>query len=434
MPSLVGSEMCIRDRYQRRVHGGKYIKNNNYYYYFLQIMSDLQQSTVEISNYKGMAQFGCHNKVMLPLSQNKWKYISILATYFTLTLFYYFIIFPNLLFQQSLYDLIITGLILILVLYNFLMASFRDPGILLTTDDKQTLSETLVEQKVEMKQLTTVDIQNQTEQNTKEENSLITQKDLKLSIDQSKESISHPPLPLAETYGDNIYQIPIFTKRHCKTCNIEKPPMTSHCKYCNHCVRGFDHHCFFIGNCVGIRNYKNFVCFIIFATIMVSFFLIQSLTSLVILSDNQSEIYKLFYHNKIAFYIGLCLTFLLFFFLICSKSLTKDLQLVVFILLMIELVIVTTYNTVITCKKKIYQNPALSALGFVIYLSCLLIAFPVLGQYLYLVVHGLTQKQEDSFYKAGKIQQLHKLPCSKKIKLFIKFFQQTIPKSQLNLI
>lgn len=58
----------------------------------------------------------------------------------------------------------------------------------------------------------------------------------------------------------------IYTNRHCKTCNIVRPPMSSHCKFCNSCVIRFDHHCTVVNQCIGIRNHRAFVL-----TLLVSF-------------------------------------------------------------------------------------------------------------------------------------------------------------------
>ena len=63
-----------------------------------------------------------------------------------------------------------------------------------------------------------------------------------------------------------------YQSRPCITCEIIRPSKASHCSICDNCVLGFDHHCVYVSNCVGIRNYKNFILFLMFGSI-VSFFL-----------------------------------------------------------------------------------------------------------------------------------------------------------------
>ncbi|CAD8060011.1 unnamed protein product [Paramecium sonneborni] len=54
----------------------------------------------------------------------------------------------------------------------------------------------------------------------------------------------------------------------CKRCKIHREITTHHCKICQHCVLEMDHHCFFIGNCVGKFNYKYFISFVCYTSIL----------------------------------------------------------------------------------------------------------------------------------------------------------------------
>ncbi|OXC85204.1 vacuolar protein [Cryptococcus neoformans] len=60
--------------------------------------------------------------------------------------------------------------------------------------------------------------------------------------------------------------------RWCKQCNAWKPDRTHHCRHCHRCVLKIlvivDHHCPWVGTCVGYRNYKPFLLFITYGTLL----------------------------------------------------------------------------------------------------------------------------------------------------------------------
>jgi hypothetical protein len=45
----------------------------------------------------------------------------------------------------------------------------------------------------------------------------------------------------------------------CKKCEITRPPRTHHCSICQRCVIRFDHHCVWMNNCIGYNNYRQFL-------------------------------------------------------------------------------------------------------------------------------------------------------------------------------
>ena len=68
-----------------------------------------------------------------------------------------------------------------------------------------------------------------------------------------------------------------FPTKYCKTCNIWRPPRCHHCRICDNCIETQDHHCVWVNNCIGRRNYRYFISFISFGTILGIFLALASL-------------------------------------------------------------------------------------------------------------------------------------------------------------
>ncbi|ORX34461.1 DHHC palmitoyltransferase-domain-containing protein [Kockovaella imperatae] len=58
------------------------------------------------------------------------------------------------------------------------------------------------------------------------------------------------------------------TPRWCKKCDTWKPDRSHHCRFCQTCILKMDHHCVWIGTCVGYRNYKPFLLFVTYSSIL----------------------------------------------------------------------------------------------------------------------------------------------------------------------
>ena len=70
--------------------------------------------------------------------------------------------------------------------------------------------------------------------------------------------------------------------KHCRTCNIWRPPRAHHCRLCDNCVETHDHHCVWLNNCVGKRNYRYFFAFVSSATLLAFYLMATSLVQILL--------------------------------------------------------------------------------------------------------------------------------------------------------
>ncbi|KAK8846875.1 hypothetical protein IAR55_005965 [Kwoniella newhampshirensis] len=64
--------------------------------------------------------------------------------------------------------------------------------------------------------------------------------------------------------------------RWCKKCAGWKPDRCHHCRHCRQCVLKMDHHCPWVGTCVGYHNYKPFLLFVSYATLLALYVTIEA--------------------------------------------------------------------------------------------------------------------------------------------------------------
>jgi palmitoyltransferase ZDHHC9/14/18 len=104
-------------------------------------------------------------------------------------------------------------------------------------------------------------------------------------------------------------EVPI---KHCRTCNIWRPPRAHHCRLCDNCIEGHDHHCVWLNNCVGKRNYRYFFTFVTSATLLAAYLMGLSLTQLIVYQNRQGVSFGAAMRHFKAVFALLIIGFILF--------------------------------------------------------------------------------------------------------------------------
>eukprot|EP00658_Telonema_sp_P-2_P050306 TRINITY_DN38347_c0_g1_i2.p1 TRINITY_DN38347_c0_g1~~TRINITY_DN38347_c0_g1_i2.p1 ORF type:complete len:405 (+),score=53.51 TRINITY_DN38347_c0_g1_i2:32-1246(+) len=63
----------------------------------------------------------------------------------------------------------------------------------------------------------------------------------------------------------------LYERKNCDTCEWNRPARSKHCRVCNVCVARFDHHCIWINSCVGQGNHRDFILFLIYHGVFMSY-------------------------------------------------------------------------------------------------------------------------------------------------------------------
>ncbi|UMM35389.1 hypothetical protein L5515_008036 [Caenorhabditis briggsae] len=87
--------------------------------------------------------------------------------------------------------------------------------------------------------------------------------------------------------------------KYCYECGHIKPDRTRHCSSCGKCCIKYDHHCPWINMCVTHANYKYFLLYIIYTSILVYWYLLTSLEGAVryfIIQKWKEDLWKILYY------------------------------------------------------------------------------------------------------------------------------------------
>ncbi|CAD6187016.1 unnamed protein product [Caenorhabditis auriculariae] len=93
--------------------------------------------------------------------------------------------------------------------------------------------------------------------------------------------------------------------KYCYDCGHIKPDRARHCSSCGSCVVKFDHHCPWINKCVSHANYKYFLLYVFYTTILIIWYLLTSAESLVRYFIHQKWIEELKYVGQVVFTMAL---------------------------------------------------------------------------------------------------------------------------------
>eukprot|EP01083_Nonionella_stella_P090732 253512_1 len=80
-----------------------------------------------------------------------------------------------------------------------------------------------------------------------------------------------------------------WPSNYCDQCHFIRPIRSKHCFFCGYCVSRFDHHCPLVGNCVAGGNYRYFLVFLTFESILILWSFYMSINVLFVISVDHTH-------------------------------------------------------------------------------------------------------------------------------------------------
>jgi hypothetical protein len=149
----------------------------------------------------------------------------------------------------------------VMILFHYLSACFRSPGVALSEDFRPTGDKVPKEESIKSKlKWTAVDSRGgccclNPMLNIDRETALVETYYFKVAGNAARRGWG---------IGERF---PSTDESRCDKCNIQRPPRCHHCSICDRCILQFDHHCVWLNNCVGYNNYKNFLLTLFYLTV-----------------------------------------------------------------------------------------------------------------------------------------------------------------------
>eukprot|EP00347_Sterkiella_histriomuscorum_P004954 403358448 len=229
--------------------------------------------------------------------------------------------------------------------------------------------------------------------------------------------------------GDYLYRNTLIYKpRYCETCNLIRPPKASHCGICDNCVKCFDHHCTFVNNCIGVRNMRIFVIFV-YTTFILALSIVIATFKFYMTAYEYGFIHEVEDRQR-GFIFSLCMS-LPFLFSYMRESLIVSNRVVSAILA--AFIAFGAFIFLTRLEKGIYVSSLPGLLGYIGLLFLVLI-WPMVFRYSYLISRGWTEKEKVSRRRAAQQhnyedEKAKNVTWSESINNFKYFFTYQIPKS-----
>ncbi|KAI9478111.1 MAG: DHHC palmitoyltransferase-domain-containing protein [Benjaminiella poitrasii] len=84
------------------------------------------------------------------------------------------------------------------------------------------------------------------------------------SFSSTETTVEKVDMKLAQKKPDTILGNP----KWCNSCQIWKPDRAHHCRVCDACVLRMDHHCPWVNGCVGFANYRYYIQFLCYVSVL----------------------------------------------------------------------------------------------------------------------------------------------------------------------